>query len=137
MEYSILCSNQARYVRIIVNDVPKIIDVQNISTQSVIFPTDNFNIPIDFHGPVPYLPIRYPTKEDMETCEHLDIPPNELWDPSHIGIISTSISNDPYYDTYSHNNDIFNCDIYKRIEKEVNISGYFRTPTRGAFIPSY
>ena len=135
MEHSILCSNQARCAGIIVNDVPKILDVQNTSTQSVIFPTDNVNIPIDFHGPVPYLPIRYPSDEDMETCQHLDITPNELWDPSHIGICSTSISHNPCYDKYSHDKNIFNCDLYERMEKEVNISGYTRTPTRGAFTP--
>ena len=135
MENSILCTNQARCAGIVVDDVPKILDVLNTSTQSVTFPKEQVHIPIEFYGPVPYLPIRYPTDEDIDSCQHLDITPNELWDPSHIGISSILYQPNEYYDKYSHDNDVFNCDLYGRMEDKINISSYRKTSDNQDFTP--
>ena len=96
MENSILCNNQARCAGIIVNNVSKMLDALNTSTHVVTFPNKKVDIPIELYGPVPYLPIRYPTDQDIETYQHIDIIPNESWDPSYIGISSVS-SNNKYY----------------------------------------
>ena len=66
MENSIVCTNQARANNIIINDCPKLFDLTHTSTQSVIIPDNSIEIPIHYHGPVPYIPIRYPTDEDLD-----------------------------------------------------------------------
>ena len=57
MGHSILCSNQTRSNRIIVDDLLKLFDIKGLSTQSVVFPDQNINIGIQFYGSVSYLPI--------------------------------------------------------------------------------
>ena len=60
MQHSILSTNQAQANSIIVNDCPKLLDMTNISTQSIIFPENDTELPILFHGPVPF--IKYVTQ---------------------------------------------------------------------------
>ena len=44
-------------VGVVVDDVPKSLDLRGVSSQSVIFPDLNIHLDIAFNGPVPYLPI--------------------------------------------------------------------------------
>ena len=78
MENSIMCTNQARSNGIIIDDVPKLFDKKGYPTQAATFPENNTSIPIDFHGPVPFLPIRYPTAEELSTCKHLELTSEEM-----------------------------------------------------------
>ena len=79
MQHSILCTNQARANNIIVDDCPKLLDIKNTSTQSIIFPADDTELPILFNGPVPFIPVRYPTDEDLETCPTIHLTAEEGW----------------------------------------------------------
>ena len=85
MKHSLLCTNQVRYNGIIVDDTPKIIDVLNKSHQAIIIPKDDeddIHIPISLHGPVPYVPVRKPTKDELYSFEHIILTNLERWDPS-------------------------------------------------------
>ena len=53
MHHSILCTNQGRANNLIINDCPKALDIARTSTQSVILPDNNVELPILFHGLVP------------------------------------------------------------------------------------
>ena len=61
MEHSLLCPMQARLNGVKINDVPTSLDLN--STQSIIFPNGS-DIPIHYHGPIPYINVRYPTPDD-------------------------------------------------------------------------
>ena len=37
------------------------------------FPDDKVELPIEFHGPIPFLPVRYPTNIDMDTYQWLSL----------------------------------------------------------------
>ena len=65
MRHSILCSNQCCSKNLMIDDVPKILDVKGTSTQSIIFLDQNVNLDVKSHSPVPYLHIGYPTDEEM------------------------------------------------------------------------
>jgi len=72
MEDSILCTNQARYHGIIVNDVPKQFDSR--SSHSIVAPSsDNLEFPLQMHGPVSFLAVRYTTDWDMDHLPHVHI----------------------------------------------------------------
>ena len=85
MKHSLLCTNQVRSNGIIVEDVPIAIDITKQSRQAIIVPQDNSNnihIPLLMHGPVPYIPIRKPTKHELNTCNQVTLTSFERWDPS-------------------------------------------------------
>ena len=65
LQHPILCTNQAWANNIIVDDCPKLLNMTNTSTQSIIFPENDTELPILFNGPVPFINVRYPTDEDI------------------------------------------------------------------------
>ena len=80
MEHSILCTNQSRITGVIINDVPRVIDHE--SSQSIKFPDNGISLPLEMVGPVPYLAVRYPTDEDLETSPHLELTSADSeWNP--------------------------------------------------------
>jgi hypothetical protein len=82
MEHSLLCTNQCRAHGVIIDDVPTFLDRKGNSTHSIIFEPENVSLPLELHGPVSYLPVRYPTEEELETCQHLELScGTALWDP--------------------------------------------------------
>ena len=82
MEHSLLCSNQARSHGVIVDDVPQFLDYFSRSTHSIQFPAEDVSLHLDMHGPVSYLPVRYPTDEELEECTHPELScGNTPWDP--------------------------------------------------------
>ena len=90
MEHSLLCPNQARIHGTIVNDVPKFLDHTGNSTHSVIPARSKVDIPLSMNGPVSYIPVRYPTDEEMDQCEHLTLTdPDSEWDPQCLNGISS------------------------------------------------
>ena len=78
---SLLCTNQARANGIIVNDVPKVLDIANTSTQSIIFPDSKYHLPLLFRGPIPFLRVRKPSKQELEECTELELTGPEPWNP--------------------------------------------------------
>jgi hypothetical protein len=82
MEDSILCTNQTRASGIIVDDVPKCFDVRGTTTQSLIFPQENISLPLLLHNSIAYLPVRYPTDDDMNHGIDLHLSDDFPWDPT-------------------------------------------------------
>ena len=122
MEHSIICTNQARANNVIVNDCPKIFDQTNVSTQSIIFPNSSNEIPINFHGPVPYIPIRYPTDNDLDgSCPTVHLTAEEGWNMDLIPLshkVSSISTQDSILDTYLMQNDLL-----ERLHETVQLSG--------------
>ena len=82
MQNSLLCSNQCRAHGVITDDVPIFLDPTGRSTHSIIFEAENISLPLELHGPVSYLPVRYPTEEEIESCQHLELScGTSIWDP--------------------------------------------------------
>jgi len=80
MENSLLCTNQARAHGVIIEDVPGFLD--NNSRHSIIFPDDGVEFPLLIHGPVSYLPVRYPTDDELNSCRRLELSYHDSsWDP--------------------------------------------------------
>ena len=84
MENSLLCTNQARAHGVVIEDVPKFFD--NNSSHSISFPDDSVELPLLLHGPVSYLPVRYPTEEELTSCRHLELSCHDSsWEPMAFG----------------------------------------------------
>ena len=82
MEHSLLCTNQARIHGVVVEDIPPFLDMQGTSSHSVHFPANDITLPLDMHGPISYLPVRYPTDDELEHCLHLELSCGDTpWDP--------------------------------------------------------
>ena len=73
MEHSLFCTNQVRANGIIVDDVPKCYDYKNKSRQAIYLPANDIALPLLQHGPTLYLPVRYPSQEEINDCEHLEL----------------------------------------------------------------
>ena len=82
MIHSLLCTNQARSHGVIVEDTPRTVDLTSNSRQALILPESGLELPILMNGPVPYLPVRKPTADDIASCEIFDITSPEEWNPS-------------------------------------------------------
>ena len=81
MEHTILVPMQARENGVIIDDVPSRLCPYNKSTQSIYFPEENSRIPIEFHGPIPFIRIRYPTDADMDSYQWITLTSNSDWEP--------------------------------------------------------
>ena len=90
MENSLLCTNQVRCHGVVVDDCPIFLDQLNRSTHSVYFPNQDVRLPLSMKGPISYLPVRYPSEEEMEFCQHLELSdPSSPWDPSSLNGYNT------------------------------------------------
>ena len=89
MSNSILCTNQVRHHGIIVDDVPKQVDIAGTSTHSILIPNTELWFPLHMSGPVSGLHVRYPSDFDLEHFEHIHLTSADaLWDPSIFAIVS-------------------------------------------------
>ena len=122
MEHSIVSTNQARANNVIINDCPKLFDQTNTSTQSIIFPDNSNEIAIHFHGPVPYIPIRYPTDDDLDgSCPTVHLTAEEGWNMDLIPLshnVSSLSNQDSILDTYLMQNDLL-----ERLHDTIYLSG--------------
>ena len=91
MEHSLLCPNQCRSNGVIIDTRP-ICHTDDEYAQTVQVPIDNGNmtIPIQHYGPMPFLPVRQPTSEEMITCEEICLTPEEDWNPYDLPEIENS-----------------------------------------------
>jgi len=83
MTDSILCTNQARMNKVVVDDVPLSVHPTGNGTHSVFFPKDNICLPLlVLNGPVSYLQTRCPTDWDLDHSVYLHLTDGEgPWDP--------------------------------------------------------
>ena len=82
MEHSLLCPNQARVHGVIVDDVPTFLDATGRSTHSIRIPESSIDLPLSMHGTISYLPVRYPTQEEIDEYEHIELTDSQAeWDP--------------------------------------------------------
>ena len=84
MEHSLFCTNQFRSHGIIVDDVPACYDYENKSRQTIYIPEKDITLPLLSHGPTLYLPVRYPSQDELNECEHLELTSHDLWEPHNL-----------------------------------------------------
>ena len=83
MNHSILCTNQVRHAGVIINDVPKVLD--GTSTQDMRLNNNEDIIHLEMNGPIPYIPVSRPNKEDIEWLPRLKLTRDDVeWDPQFI-----------------------------------------------------
>ena len=130
LEHSLLCPMQARVNDIQIDDVPK--SMSTHSTQSIIL-TDEARIPIYFHGPIPYIHIRYPTDEDMELYTWIKLTDTATWNPyeKDYNLSSVETSNNEYH----FNKPIQYDELYTSILNSVSISGTSSNPKNKCLTP--
>ena len=64
------------------NNVPtNLSNVQSNENQKIVFKNNNVEIPIEFFGPIPYIPIRYPTDSEMDKFHWLSLTNPSKWIP--------------------------------------------------------
>ena len=129
MEHLILCTNQARANGTIVNDVPAILD--NKSPQNMVFPQNGTSFPIAFNGPVPFINVRYPTDDDMDSMPHIHVTSEDRWNPEILSTTRTSVSGVEHQ--ISENDSYWMSNI---LSDNVNISGVNHVNSK-ALSPEY
>ena len=126
MQHSILCTNQARIHNVEINDIPTVLDRD--SSQSIYFPTQDVRLSLLMHGPVPYLPVRSPTDEDLEECVHLDLTCGDhAWDPECLTTTDrgiSSVSQSYYRDDGLTRLEIDNLQQREMLDLEYDLLGY-------------
>ena len=125
MDHSLLCPMQARVNGVKIDDVPRHLD--SSSTQSVSFDSIDYNIPIHYHGPIPFFHIRYPTDEDLDNLQWLELTSTGAWEPykENFSISNIITQNDPLSDN----------DLYTQINNSVIISGISCRGKEGTLTP--
>ena len=81
MENALLCPNQARINGVVIDDIPPALDHYNTSKHAVWLPNGDVNLPLSMNGPISYLPVRFPTNEDMEFGEYVELTSSDNWNP--------------------------------------------------------
>ncbi|MGH3053527.1 MAG: hypothetical protein ACRDL7_00940, partial [Gaiellaceae bacterium] len=81
MSNTLICPNQLRANGLIVDDVPRHLSEGNKSTHSVYFPDERLRINLQLHGCISYIPIRTPTKDELEECHWIHLTSEAEWDP--------------------------------------------------------
>jgi len=116
MEDCILCTNQARINKVIVDDVPLSVHPTGDGTHSIYFPEKGLRFPLLLNGPVSYLPVRYPTDWDMNNCQHVDLTNCEgTWNPD----------------------DLKNPTPVHNVKNEFNVSGMMKLSERKSLTPDH
>ena len=82
MDHSLLCPNQCRSNGILINTIPSCFsDDEHAQTVQIPQGNDGIIIPIQHYGPLPFIPVRRPTNEEIITCEEFCLTPEEDWEP--------------------------------------------------------
>ena len=80
-EPSLLCPNQMRSYRIVVDDVPKHLSVNCVSMHSIYIPSMDFRIPLELDGFISYRNTWYPNELEVENCTHISLTSSSVWEP--------------------------------------------------------
>ena len=78
-DHCLLCPNQVRANGIKLDDRPT--QFEPASSYSIHFPHLDLHLPFVSHGPTAFLPIRRPSEQEYDECDHLDLTDHEGWDP--------------------------------------------------------
>ena len=119
MNDSILVPMQARQNGIVVDDVPKEMCHYGVSTQSIFIPQQNFSLPIEYKGPIPFIRIRYPTDSDLENYPWIQVTSPSEWIPYQESSINSISSPEP---SCLQSDDQIRVQFYDNIVKSVVIS---------------
>ena len=83
MTNSLLCTNQARANGLVIDDIPPAFDRLGKSTFSIYDLDKQIRLPLQNKGPIPHLNVRYPTDDDLERCEQIELTSEfDMWDPN-------------------------------------------------------
>jgi len=93
MEDSLPCPNQSEENGVRIDLRPKIYYPEERTAQSISVSTETPHLfPLRHHGPLPYIPIRRPTEEEMQDCVQLKLTSRDDWDPySPSSVVSTML----------------------------------------------
>ena len=128
MNDSLFCTNQIRANNIIVEDTPKCYDMNGTSRQAIIIPDKNIILPLHMHGPMMFLPVRYPTDTEVEECERIELTSMSGWDP--YNECTSTLSALDVFPMTNHN------ELHTMLENKAHIQA-IKTTTKGELTPSY
>ena len=57
-------------------------DYRQQSNHSIWFPDENIHLPLEMHGPISHLRVRYPSDEELEFCTELEVISSDDWVPT-------------------------------------------------------
>ena len=80
-EPSLLCPNQMRLYRIVVDHVPNHLSVNCASTHSIYIPSMDLRIQLELDGVISYINTRYPNESEVENCTHISLTSSSVWKP--------------------------------------------------------
>lgn len=92
MENSLLCPNQCRDNGLLIDTRPKMYCPHDELAQCVMDPVSQLKMPILHHGPMPYLPVRKPTNEELLTCDEIVFTGLDEWNPYEFSLINATTS---------------------------------------------
>lgn len=129
MEHSLLCPNQCEDNNIRIDIRPKLY-YPNSPTASTIFCSEqNLSIPVQHHGPLPFIQVRRPTGEEILTCDIVKLTSDEDWNPydqNHLSPNINQIVHEQYSD-YDMNEcslsyQLMNDDLHHRLISTVEVN---------------
>jgi hypothetical protein len=85
LDHSLLCPNQLRHFGHKVDDVPVQFDrdsTHSILLRSEVAASNEVTIPLMLKGVVSYFTSHYPTTHELDTCPHLNLTSDAVWDPN-------------------------------------------------------
>ena len=129
MVHSLLCPNQSRINGIIIDDVPKFLDLTGRSTHSIQVPEKSLKFPLEMEGPISYLPVRYPSQIELDECEHIDLTDSDIeWDPGALDDKSRLIHGirtnwEDTLDPHPIDEELMNDSLYQSLYNEVMVHG--------------
>ena len=119
---STLCTNHSGANSIKISNCPTMYN--ELSTQSIQILDKDIQLPIEFNGTVPFIPIRYPTDEEWDTCHHIHLTAEEGWDMNITPLnhkISSLESEENILDSY-----LLHRDLLDRLHATVQLSSISR-----------
>ena len=136
MEHSLFSTNQVRSNGIIVDDVPRKIDVLRRSKQAIIFPDKDVMVQLSMHGPVPNVPVFYPSDDDMKDSEWLILTGEEPWNPDDITGNDYRID---LVDAHAENDSLFTvskANLHELLESKIEVKAILHT-VKGELSPHH
>ena len=87
MENGLLNPNQARLNGVVVDDVPLSLDYHKVSRHAIWLPNTDISMSLSMDGPIPYLPVRFPTDDDLEHGIYVELTSGDNWDPTTLNLM--------------------------------------------------
>ena len=97
LEHALLCPNQVRANGHQVHEAPSFTDSSSSHSIVINENEETINLPLLLDGTISYLPVRYPSDEDLNESQHLDLTYVNAWDPDNFGQLSYQATNRGVY----------------------------------------